>query len=267
MTAVILFIICILASSVGAVVGAGGGVIIKPVLDMIGILPVSTVSFCSGCTVLGMSLVSLFRNRGDGVKLKIKTSTALAMGAVIGGLAGKYLFEKIRVGFPDENVLGAIQAVFLTLITILVFLYICNKDKLPSKKIDSILVSVIIGIFLGIISSFLGIGGGTSNVAVLFFFFSMDAKAAAKNSLYIIIFSQISSIISSIASDTIPDFTLMQLISMVAGGIGGAFVGAEISERIDTKGVEKLLKILLLVIIAIDFYNVVKYILALQPSL
>ena len=42
MIAVFLFLICILASSIGAVVGAGGGVIIKPVLDMTGMLPVST---------------------------------------------------------------------------------------------------------------------------------------------------------------------------------------------------------------------------------
>ena len=263
MTVIILFIICILASSVGAVVGAGGGVIIKPVLDMIGILPVSTVSFCSGCTVLGMSVVSLLRNRNDGVKLRFKTSTALAVGAVAGGLIGKYLFEIIRGGFPDENVLGAVQAVFLTLITCLVFLYICNKDKLPSKKIDSITVSVIIGIFLGIISSFLGIGGGTSNVAVLFFFFSMEAKEAAKNSLYIIIFSQIASIISSFATGTVPEFTVMQLLGMMAGGIGGALVGAAVSKRIDSEGVEKILKLLLLLIIGIDFYNTVKYILAL----
>ena len=87
--AIILFIICILASSIGAIVGAGGGVIIKPVLDMIGMLPVSTVSFCSGCTVLGMSVSSLIRNRKDGVKLQLKTSTALAIGAVLGGLGGK----------------------------------------------------------------------------------------------------------------------------------------------------------------------------------
>ena len=76
MTAIILLIICLLASSVGAIVGAGGGVIIKPVLDMLGILPVSTVSFCSGCTVLGMSVCSLIRNRNDGVKLQIKTRKA-----------------------------------------------------------------------------------------------------------------------------------------------------------------------------------------------
>lgn len=257
--AIILFIVCILASSIGAVVGAGGGVIIKPVLDMIGLLPVSTVSFCSGCTVLGMSVCSLIRNRNDGVKLEIKMSTALAIGAVGGGLVGKWLFELVRNGFGDEKMLGAIQAIFLTLITIGVFLYVCNKDKLPSKHVDNFFVAIIIGVFLGIISSFLGIGGGTSNVAVLFFFFSMEAKQAAKNSLYIIIFSQISSIVSAVATGSVPDFTWMNLIFMVAGGISGALVGAAISKRVDNKGVEKILKVLLLVIIAMDFYNVLKY--------
>ena len=259
MTAIILLIICLLASSVGAIVGAGGGVIIKPVLDMLGILPVSTVSFCSGCTVLGMSVCSLIRNRNDGVKLQIKTSTALAIGAVLGGLVGKWLFELVKNGFGNERVLGAVQAVFLTLITIGVFLYVCNKDKLPSKNVKNIFAAVVIGIFLGIISSFLGIGGGTSNVAVLFFFFSMEAKEAAKNSLYIIIFSQISSIVTALMTGSVPDFEWLHLLCMVIGGIGGALTGAAISKRIDNKGVEKILKALLIVIIMIDFYNVLKF--------
>ncbi len=259
MTAIILLAICLIASSVGAVVGAGGGVIIKPVLDMLGILPVSTVSFCSGCTVLGMSVCSLIRNRNNGVKLQIKTSTALAIGAVVGGLAGKWLFELVKNGFGNERVLGAVQAIFLTLITTGVFLYVCNKDKLPSKNVKSIVAAVIIGIFLGFISSFLGIGGGTSNVAVLFFFFSMEAKEAAKNSLYIIIFSQISSIVSAVMTGSVPEFEWLHLFCMVLGGIGGALIGAAISKRIDNKGVEKILKALLIVIILIDFYNVLKF--------
>jgi len=259
MIAILLFIICILASSVGAVVGAGGGVIIKPVLDMFGILPVSTVSFCSGCTVLGMSICSLVRNRNDGVKLQVKTSTALAVGAVAGGLTGKWLLELVKNSFGNERVLGAVQAIALTIITIGVFLYVCNKNKLPSHRVSNLIITVLIGIFLGIISSFLGIGGGTSNVAVLFFFFSMGAKEAAKNSLYIIIFSQISSVLSAIFTNSVPAFQWYELVSMMAGGIGGALIGAAISKRIDNKGVEKILKGLLLAIIMIDFYNVLKF--------
>lgn len=71
--------------------------------------------------------------------------------------------------------------------------------------VDSIPVTVMIGIVHGIISFFLGIGGGPYNVAVLFFFFSMNAKETAKSSLHIIIFSQVSSIASAILSDSESD--------------------------------------------------------------
>ena len=57
-TALILLVICFAASTVGAVVGAGGGVIIKPLLDFSGLMPAATASFCSGCTVLAMSTCS-----------------------------------------------------------------------------------------------------------------------------------------------------------------------------------------------------------------
>ena len=257
--AILLFFICLISSTVGSIVGAGGGVIIKPVLDLIGILPVSTVSFCSGCTVLAMAVCSLLRGRKNGVKLELRTSTILAIGAVLGGLVGKWLFEQVRNGFGNEKLLGSIQAIVLTLITFAVFLYVCNKDKLPSKHLSNPLSIAAAGVGLGVISSFLGIGGGTSNVAVLFFFFSMDAKQAAKNSLYIIIFSQLSSILTAFITHTVPSFEWMHLLFMVAGGVTSAFVGSAISRRIDNKGVEKLLKILLLIIIAIDLFNAIRF--------
>ena len=51
----ICFLISFIASTVGAICGVGGGVIIKPVLDLFGVASVSTVSFLSGCTVLSMT--------------------------------------------------------------------------------------------------------------------------------------------------------------------------------------------------------------------
>lgn len=259
MTAVVLFFICIIASSVGAVVGAGGGVIIKPALDMFGLLPVSTISFCSGCTVLGMSLSSLVRNRKDGIKLQVRTSTALALGAVAGGLLGQRLFDLLMKAYGNESLIGGIQSVVLTIIMILVFIYVCKKDQIQSKKIDNLFVSLLIGLFLGMTSAFLGIGGGPANVAVLFYFFSMNAKEAAKNSLYIIIFSQMASLLLSIGSDTVPEFQWIYLISMIAGGISGALIGSIISKKMDNVGVERLLKCLLILIIIMDIYNVTKY--------
>lgn len=259
MVLLILFAISFLASTLGAIAGFGGGVIIKPVLDALGVLPVSTISFLSGCTVLGMSVCSLIRGRKDGVKLNAKTSTPLAIGAVIGGLIGKKLFQMVLTGFGNEQMLGAIQAIALTIITILVFLYVCNKDRMPSYHVDHFAMCILIGILLGIISSFLGIGGGTSNVAVLFLFFSMDAKTAAKNSIYIICFSQIASIVNAVIAQTVPAFTWPDLVLMVAGGVGGALLGATISKRMDNKMVEKLLRIFLIIIICIDTFNILKF--------
>lgn len=255
----ILFMICTLASAIGAIVGAGGGVIIKPVLDMFNLLPVSAASFSAGCTVLGMAVCSMIRNRADGIKLPMKTNTSLAVGAVFGGLTGKALFEMVRNNWGNEHTLGTVQAILLTLINLAVLVYICKKDRLPSMHVDSIPIAVVIGIVLGIVSSFLGIGGGPYNVAVLFFFFSMNAKEAAKSSLYIIIFSQVSSIASAVLSGSVPDFEPVSLIGMVAGGITGALVGAAISKRLDNSGVERILKTLLVVLIVISFYNILQF--------
>ena len=255
----VLFLICLAASSIGAVVGAGGGVIIKPVVDLLGLLPVSTVSFCSGCTVLCMSVSSLIRTRKSGVRLERKTSSILAVGAAIGGFAGQYIFDYIRAAYQNDHLLGCIQSVLLLLIMIVILFYVCKKDRFPSFHIKVLFPTFLIGLFLGMISAFLGIGGGPLNVAVLFLFFSMDAKTAAKNSIYIIIFSQLTSIATALVTHSVPEFTWPVLLCMIAGGVGGALLGAAITKRIDNKGVEKLLKLLILFVIVISVYNILKF--------
>ncbi len=50
------FIVAFLASLLGPLRGIGGGVIIKPVVDAMNVMPVATVSFLSSISVLTMSL-------------------------------------------------------------------------------------------------------------------------------------------------------------------------------------------------------------------
>ena len=111
-----------------------------------------------------------------------------------------------------------------------------------------------IGVALGIMSSFLGIGGGPINLVVLYYFFSMSTKTAAQNSLYIILVSQITSIATTLFTKTVPEFEWLWLVLMVAGGIGGGVVGRLINKRIDNKQVEKLFVVLMFVIIGISCY-------------
>ena len=118
---------------------------------------------------------------------------------------------------------------------------------------------MIIGLVLGILSSFLGIGGGPINLVVLYFFFSMDTKTAAANSLYIILFSQITSLITTLITASVPQFQMISLVVMVAGGIGGGIAGRKINKKIDTAAVDKLFIGLMAVIIVISLWNTYRY--------
>ena len=116
-----------------------------------------------------------------------------------------------------------------------------------------------IGVLLGIMSSFLGIGGGPINLVVLAYFFSMSTKEAALSSLYIIMFSQITSLIQTCVTGTIPEVEASYLIAMVVGGILGGTLGSKVNKKIDEDGVNKLFIALMIVIVCINIYNAVKF--------
>lgn len=251
------FLICFFASAVGAICGIGGGVIIKPVLDAFHVLDVATISFLSGCTVLSMTTYSVIKSKLSGDShIEQKTGFPLAVGAACGGLLGKWMFSFVSSVFPDKDKVGAVQAGCLLIITIGTLLYTLYKDNIRTCQVGSPALCLLIGVFLGILSSFLGIGGGPINLVVLFFFFSMTTKTAAENSLYIIFFSQIASLLSSIVTGNIPDFPIFLLFLMVIGGIAGGVFGRAMNKKIQEKTVDKLFIGLMIVIILINIYNV-----------
>lgn len=253
----IFFLVSFLASIVGAICGIGGGVVIKPVLDMLGLETVTAISFLSGCTVLSMSCYSVTRSLAKGDSgVDVRTGTPMAIGAALGGLAGKQLFDLVKSLFEDQGMVGAVQAGCLGVITLGTLVYTVNKSRIRTHKITAPAVCVAIGLALGVMSSFLGIGGGPINLVVLYFFFSMDAKTAASNSLYIILFSQLASLLTTLFTHTVPPFQWPVLLVMVGGGIGGGMVGRMLNKRIDNKVVERLFIGLMGLIVAICIYNV-----------
>ncbi len=248
------------ASIAGAICGIGGGVIIKPVLDAFGVLSVSTISFLSGCTVLAMTCYSVFKSKMSGESLiEMRTGTPLAIGAAIGGVVGKSMFQALSNLFADKDMVGAVQAACLLVITVGTLVYTIKKDQIRTMQVKNLAACVMIGLVLGIFSSFLGIGGGPINLVVLFFFFSMDTKTAAQNSLYIILFSQITSLLNSIMTRTVPEFSVWLLVLMVIGGILGGMSGRIINKKIDSRVVDKLFILLMAVIIGINIYNIYQF--------
>ncbi len=255
----IFFLICLSASIIGAVCGIGGGVIIKPMLDAFGILSVETISFLSGCTVLSMSAYSVISGRRES-HIKPKIGLPLGIGAAVGGLIGKWMFSYLSSLYTDKDKVGAIQAVCLLIVTIGTLVYTIYKQRIKTYRLQNIFFCVFIGLFLGILSSFLGIGGGPINLVVLFFFFSMSTKEAVENSLYIIFYSQTASLISYIVTESIPDFSGHLLALMVTGALAGGIFGRTWNKKIDEKTVDVLFAGLTVVLILINIYNIIKFI-------
>lgn len=253
------FLICIAATTLGAISGIGGGVIIKPVMDAVSGLSVSTISFLSGCTVLGMSVVSVLRGRGGDARIESKKGTLLAIGGAVGGVSGKWIFDLAKSSFGNDRLVGAIQSILMIILTLSVLIYVLNKAKIRTLSVEKPVACAAIGLILGMMSSFLGIGGGPINLAVLYFFFSMDTKTAALNSLYIILFSQIASFCSTVFQGMVPNFDVPVLIVMVAGGILGGFIGRAFSKKMRTSQVDTLFRWMLVMITAISCYNLYHY--------
>ena len=257
MILVLIFMICFGASIVGAICGIGGGVIIKPLLDAFHIMDVGTISFLSGCTVLSMTTYSVARSKMTGSReVKLKTGLPLALGAAMGGLLGKWMFSYIQSISGDKEQVGAIQAACLLLVTVGTLLYTIWKNKIKTHQVKNAAVCVVIGLFLGVLSSFLGIGGGPINLVVFYFFFSMSTKTAAENSLYVIFFSQLASLLQACFTGNVPEFTPAILVLMVAGGITGGICGRSVNKRLKETSVDKLFIVLMVVMIAINVHNI-----------
>lgn len=248
-------LISLLASIAGAISGIGGGVIIKPVLDTLSPFDVVTISFLSGTTVFSMSVVTLIRNRKSEVNLNRATAGLLAAGSIAGGLTGKCVFDLVKIRVEQIAYVTLIQSALLILLTLFVFVFTLKKESITPRHNHRISVTLLIGFILGCLASFLGIGGGPINLAILYFFFSMDSKTAALNSIYIIFFSQITNLIFTTLSGRIPDFDPPILAMMIGGGIMGGMIGSHFSRKMSHRAVDRLFMGVMAVIIAICCYN------------
>lgn len=259
---IIIVFVCFGASALGSVCGIGGGVIIKPVLDAVGILPVNMVSFLSGCTVLSMSLVSVGKNllSGRGEKFDKKRGTLLALGAAAGGILGERVYQVVLGLLPDTQTVGAVQAAALLAVTAGTLWYTLKKEGIRSKHLEGLLSCAVMGTALGMMSVFLGIGGGPINLVVLYYFFSMGTKEAAGYSLYIIMFSQLAGLLEKAVGRQIPQVSVKILVLMILCGVAGGLAGSQINRKIEEYFVDHLFIGVMVVIIVINIYNVFKYI-------
>ena len=149
---VLYFLIAIGATTVGSLTGMGGGVIIKPLMDVLHGFDVQTIGVLSSLTVFSMSVVSIGKQMLARTKIPFGTAIPLALGSVAGGLAGEKLLQVIVDALRANSAVTVVQNVVLSLLILAVFLYMKNKSRIPSRELRGVVVSLLVGVFLGICS-------------------------------------------------------------------------------------------------------------------
>ncbi len=250
------FIIIILANTIGAISGMGGGVIIKPALDLVAQSPLSAINFYSSFAVFVMAIVSTAKQIKGGARVNVARTVALSLSAIVGGRLGDATFRLLSSWFAAHQV-NLIQ-IILTLITLIWALRYAEPRAEAFKVRYPQVVDIAVGLILGWLATLLGIGGGPINVALLVFCFNFDIKMATVYSIVIIFFSQLSKLASALphlAQDHV-ELTLLPFI--LGAAICGGFLGASLNRKFSERAVLRLYRIVVVSVIVLNAFNGVR---------
>lgn len=248
--------IILVATISGAISGLGGGVIIKPLFDMIGYHNAATIGFYSSIAVFTMSIVSIIKQLKNGFDFHLKTVLWISIGSLVGGILGEGIFNRVTSSY-ENSIVKVIQALLLAITLICILIYTINKDKIKTYHLKNFLSIFLVGFFLGSISVFLGIGGGPLNVALLMLLFSYTIKEATIYSIATIFFAQISKLGSVIISKKLFEYDLSLIQFICVSAIIGGFIGTLINQRLEERKIEKFYLFLITLLLFISGYNVI----------
>ncbi|MBE6770810.1 MAG: sulfite exporter TauE/SafE family protein [Ruminococcaceae bacterium] len=258
MLALVYSVVILIATTLGAFVGLGGGVIIKPILDFIGAEPRMQVDFLSSMAVFTMSVVSTGKSIKNKVKFKKDIIAFISAGSVAGGFLGSYCMDLLGNFFAQENI-RCIQAFVLATLLTAVCIYVSKQSF--SFHVKNPFAICFVGLTLGFFASFLGIGGGPINVAVLTLFFSMNVKESAVYSVAIIFFSQLSKLATIFVSTGIEPYIHQwkTLIFILPAAILGGIIGSKFNRKFDDVIIRKIFVAVMILLVILNVYNGIVY--------
>jgi hypothetical protein len=244
-----------LVGFVSGLFGIGGGFLMAPVLVFMGIPP--TVAVASQAShVVASSTSGVIRYSGQGA-VDFRMGGLMAFGGALGALAGVELFRYLRLLGQADLVVSLSYLLFLGSIGLMMlyesgseilrrhrgetaphrdrrrplFLYgLPLRMKFPKSGLYiSAIPPFALGVFAGVLSAIMGVGGGFILVPAMLYILRMRAGVVVGTSLFqIIITTAITTILQAGRNQTV-DIVLSSLL--LFGGVVGAQVGARFSSR------------------------------------
>ena len=257
---------------VSGLFGIGGGFLMAPILVFMGIPPtVAVASQASHVVASSTSGVISYSSQGA---VDYRMGAIMALGGALGALAGVELFRWLRLLGQADLVVAVSYLVFLGAIGSLMLresltqIVMRAKGLTPPRKErrrplwlyglpwkvrfpkSGLYISAIpplaLGVFAGVLSAIMGVGGGFILVPAMLYVLRMKASVVVGTSLFqIIITTAITTILQAGRNQTV-DIVLSSLL--LFGGVIGAQYGARLSGRFRGEVLRAALAVIVLIV-------------------
>ncbi len=261
-----------LVGFVSGLFGIGGGFLMAPVLVFLGIPP--TVAVASQAShVVASSTSGVIRYSGMGA-VDYRIGGIMAVGGALGALVGVELFRYLRLLGQADLVVSLSYLLFLGSIggmmlyeSLTQILHRVRGETPPRKERrrplwlyglpfrmrfprSGLYISAIppfgLGVFAGILSAIMGVGGGFILVPAMLYVLRMKASVVVGTSLFqIIITTAITTVLQAGRNQTV-DIVLSTILLL--GGVVGAQYGARLSGKFRAEEMRAALGLIVLLV-------------------
>ncbi|WP_040203919.1 sulfite exporter TauE/SafE family protein [Neobacillus jeddahensis] len=259
---IILVIVGIAASSLGSLIGMGGGIIVVPALLYLATLP--TFSHLSPQVVVGTSLFTMIFTGLSSTLAYMKHKTIdyksgfiFLIGSGPGSILGAWVTEKMDL--HSFNIYFGLFILFISLVLVV-------KEKLkplPYRKDKGVvltftdnsgttfeygynpIIGVLIAFIVGLLSGVFGIGGGSLMVPTMILLFFFPPHVATATSMFMILPT---SILSSITHISLGNVNWLYALALIPGAWIGAKVGVFLNTKFKSKTIVFILRAILIIV-------------------
>ncbi|WP_108860778.1 sulfite exporter TauE/SafE family protein [Ruegeria sp. Alg231-54] len=251
--------------------GVGGGFLMTPLLFFIGIPPAVAVATEANQIVASSFSGVLAHFRRKTVDLRM--GTVLLIGGLIGAALGVVIFNYLKSLGQVDLLVTLCYVVFLGVVGGLMFIESLNALRKSKKGVSappkrrqrgwvhampfkmrfrtsglyiSVIPPALVGLFVGVLSAIMGVGGGFIMVPAMIYLLGMPTKVVVGTSLFQIIF--VTAFTTMLHATTNFTVDVVLAVLLLVGGVIGAQIGTVIGARMPAEQLRVLLAALVLAV-------------------
>jgi len=214
-----LFLIGSLGGFLSGVLGIGGGVVFVPLLTYFTNQDFKINTGISSMAVVFVATTSSVIYISNG-----QTFSIYILYLIIGGIIGGYLGSKLTFSLETKT----LQRIFAVLLLVVSYRMIFSTG-FSSRYEENIVLYLLIGIFSGVLSGLLGIGGGIVRIPLLIFFGGLGNLTAQGFSLITTVPTALTAAYTKLRNDR--EFAKRGSIVGISG-IVGSIIGGNLAFRL-----------------------------------